>query len=148
MAEGTGEEKSVSGELSRLGKQVAEAIGAAWESEDRKRLQVEVTQGLESFGNEVSEALRKASESDAARQVREQTEGVITQIREGDVSEQVRKGLISGLAAINEGLGKLLERLEAPSQPAAPAEPSAETEPAGAPAEPPSSPAESAPPDV
>lgn len=135
MAEGTGEEKSVSGELSRLGRQVAEAIGTAWESEDRKRLQTEVTQGLENFGNEVSEALRKASESDAARQVREQTEDVITQIREGDVSEQVRKGLISGLAAINEGLGKLLERLEKPSQPDAPAEP-------------PSSPDEPAPPDV
>lgn len=135
MAEGTGEEKSVSGELSRLGRQVAEAIGTAWESEDRRRLQTEVTQGLENFGNEVSEALRKASESDAARQVREQTEDVITQIREGDVSEQVRKGLISGLAAINEGLGKLLERLEKPSQPDAPAEP-------------PSSPDEPAPPDV
>jgi glycogen synthase len=125
MAEGTNEEKSISSELSRLGKQVADAINAAWASEDRKTLQADVTVGLESFGNQVSDAMRRASESEAARQIRDQTEKVVVQVREGDVTGEVRKGLIAGLEVLNRELGKLVERLETP--PAGPIEP-AETE--------------------
>jgi hypothetical protein len=125
MAEGTGEEKSISSELSRLGKQVADAINAAWASEDRKKLQADVTTGLESFGDQVSDAMRKASESEAARQVRDQTEKVVAQVREGDVTGEVRKGLIAGLEVLNRELGKLVERLETPlpAESAGPVEP-------------------------
>jgi hypothetical protein len=152
MAEVTGEEKSISSEFARLGKQVADAINVAWQSEDRKKLQAEVTSGLDSFGAQVSEAMRKASESDAATQIRDETEKVVTQIRESDVTGEVRKGLIAGLEVLNRELGRLVERLEVtPSPSAAPATDSAgpsETaeavaEPAAGstPAEPPSNPA-------
>jgi len=152
MTEETGEEKSISSELARLGKQVADAINVAWQSEDRKKLQAEVTSGLDSFGAQVSDAMRKASESDAATQIRDETEKVVVQIRESDVTGEVRKGLIAGLEVLNRELGKLVERLEVTPQPSAPVSESAGpaetaepvTEPAeGAnpPAEPPSDPA-------
>jgi hypothetical protein len=114
MAEGTEEEKSISGELGKLGKQVADAIDRAWESEDRKKLQLEIAKGLETFGEQVSDAMRKASESEAAKEIREQTDKVVSQVRESDVSGEVRKGLISGLEVLNRELGKLVERLEVP----------------------------------
>jgi hypothetical protein len=139
MTEGTGDEKTISGELNRLGKQVAEAINKAWESEDRKKLQTEVTTGLESFGSQVSDAMRKASESEAASQIRDQTEKVVAQVRESDVTGEVRKGLIAGLEVLNRELGRLVERLETPQEEAAPStaesaepvEPTADPEPAG-----------------
>jgi len=142
MSEGSGEEKTISSELSRLGQQVAEAINKAWESEDRKKLQSEVTTGLESFGSQVSEALRKASDSEAASQIRDQTDKVVTQVRQSDVTGEVRKGLIAGLEVLNRELGKLVERLEVPPQEpeppeadsggaAEPVEPPADPEPAG-----------------
>jgi uncharacterized membrane protein YccC len=141
MSEETSQEKSISSELTRLGKQVADAINVAWESEDRKRLQSEITTGLESFGGQVSDALRKASESDAATQVRDQTEKVVVQIRQSDLTGEVRKGLIAGLGILNTELGKLVERLEVEPQPAAPpaAESAGSDEPVTAPAEPPAS---------
>lgn len=120
MAEETGGEKGISSELSRLGKQVADAINVAWQSEDRKKLQAEVTSGLDSFGAQVSEAMRKASESDAATQIRDETEKVVVQIRESDVTAEIRKGLIAGLEVLNRELGKLVERLEVTPQPSAP----------------------------
>jgi hypothetical protein len=96
--------------------------------------------------------MRKASESDAATQIRDETEKVVVQIRESDVTGEVRKGLIAGLEVLNRELGKLVERLEVTPQPSAPVSESAGpaetaepvTEPAeGAnpPAEPPSDPA-------
>jgi signal recognition particle GTPase len=132
MTEETGDVKSISGELTRLGKQVADAINKAWESEDRKKLQAEVTTGLESFGTQVSDAMRKASESEAANQIRDQTEKVVTQVRESDVTAEVRKGLISGLEVLNRELGRLVERLEVPAQApeSAAAEPPETSEPA------------------
>ena len=142
MAEETGEEKSISSELARLGKQVADAINVAWQSEDRKKLQAEVTSGLDSFGAQVSDAMRKASESDAAAQIRDETEKVVAQIRESDVTGEVRKGLISGLAVLNRELGKLVERLEVTPPPSAPpaTESAGPAETAEATAEPPSDP--------
>jgi molecular chaperone GrpE (heat shock protein) len=128
MSEETGEEKTISVELNRLGKQVAEAIAKAWESDDRKKLQAEVTTGLEGFGTQVSDAMRKASESEAASQIRDQTEKVVAQVRDSDVTGEVRKGLIAGLEVLNRELGKLVERLEVTSQkPEAPAAESSET---------------------
>jgi hypothetical protein len=134
MSEGSGEGKTISGEFSRLGQQVAEAIGKAWESEDRKKLQAEVTTGLESFGAQVSEAMRKASESEGASQIRDQTEKVVAQVRDSDVTGEVRKGLIAGLEVLNRELGKLVERLEVPPQTPAPSE--AESAETAEPAEP------------
>ena len=138
MSEGSGEEKTISSELSRLGQQVAEAINKAWESEDRKKLQSEVTTGLESFGSQVSEALRKASDSEAASQIRDQTDKVVTQVRQSDVTGEVRKGLIAGLEVLNRELGKLVERLEVPPQESAP--PEADSGGAAEPVEPPADP--------
>jgi molecular chaperone GrpE (heat shock protein) len=139
MSEGTREEKSISSELTRLGKQVADAINLAWESEDRKKLQAEITTGLESFGVQVGDAMRKASESDAATQIRDQTDKVVAQVRQSDVTGEVRKGLIAGLEVLNKELGKLVERLEVEPQPAAPsaAESAGPAEPDTEPAEPP-----------
>jgi hypothetical protein len=133
MTEGNSEEKTISGEFDRLGKQVAEAINKAWESEDRKKLQAEVTTGLESFGSQVTEAMRKASESEAASQIRDQTEKVVAQVRDSDVTGEVRKGMIAGLGALNRELGKLVERLEV--APPASAPPATESEGPAKPAE-------------
>ncbi|PKO23190.1 MAG: hypothetical protein CVU38_05385 [Chloroflexi bacterium HGW-Chloroflexi-1] len=138
MSEEPRTERSIVDELSKLGKQVADAIKAAWESEDRKKLQTEITDGLQQFGNQVSEAVDKAGESKAATQIRERAEKVVTEVRESDVVDDVRKGLLTGLDAINKELGKLLEKLEAQRALEAPAEsvePPATPEPAEPPAE-------------
>jgi len=120
---------TITDELSKMGKLVAQAFQSAWESEERKKLEAEFSEGLRKFSDEVTTAAKKASESDAAKQLREQAEKVATEVKERDVAEEIRKGLLTGLEAINQELGKLVERLE-PKKPVAP-EPPAE-----APAEP------------
>ena len=49
------EGRSITEELGKLGKQMADAIKAAWESEDRKKLQAEILDGLQKFGDEVAQ---------------------------------------------------------------------------------------------
>jgi phage-related protein len=118
---------TITDELSKMGKLVAQAIQAAWESEERKKLETEVVDGLRKFGDEVAAATKKAGESDTAKQIKTQAEKVAADMQQKDVAGDIRKGLISGLEVINVELGKLVERLEPKKAPAEPvAEPVAE----------------------
>ena len=118
---------TITDELSKMGKLVAQAIQAAWESDERKKLEAEVADGLRKFGDEVSAAAKKAGESDTAKQIKTQAEKVAADVQQKDVAGDIRKGLISGLEVINQELGKLVERLEPKKAPAEPvAEPTAE----------------------
>lgn len=136
MSEEPKTEKTIADELNKLGKQVADAIKAAWESDDRKKLQAEITDGLEKFGAQVSEALDHAGKSETAQDFRVKAEKVVTDAREKGVVEDMRKGILTGLDTINKELGKLVEKLEtkpaaeAPAAPEAAAEPEAPAEPA------------------
>ncbi|MCX6027809.1 MAG: hypothetical protein NT169_00725, partial [Chloroflexi bacterium] len=107
MSEETHVEKNIADELNKLGKQVADAIKAAWESEDRKKLQNEITEGLQKFGDQMTDAAKKAAESDPAKQIKTQAEEVVTKVKESDVTEEVRKGLLGALETVNKELGKL-----------------------------------------
>ena len=118
---------TITDELSKMGKLVAQAIQAAWESDERKKLEAEVVDGLRRFGDEVSAATKKAGESDTAKQIKTQAEKVAADMQQKDVAGDIRKGLISGREVINVELGKLVERLEPKKAPAEPvAEPAAE----------------------
>jgi hypothetical protein len=132
------EGRSITEELSKLGQQMATAIKAAWESDDRKKLQAEILDGLQKFGDEVTEALDKAGKSETAQDLRVKAEKVATDVRTTGVAEDVRKGIISGLDVLNTELSKLVEKLEPKAEPAdqdpaaseAPAEPEAPEAPA------------------
>lgn len=105
-------ERSIADELARLGQQLAAAARTAWESDERKRLQNEITNGVQRFGQEISAAASKAVESDQAKEIKTRATRVAEDVQKTDVIEEVRKGLLVGLEAINRELGKMLERME------------------------------------
>jgi len=129
---------NISDELNKMGKLISQAVETAWESEERKRLEAEIVEGLRKFSDEFSAAAKKASQSESIQQIKTQAEKVAVEVKERDIVEDVRKGLLSGLAIVNDELGKLVERLETkpaaratqvPEPPAAP-EPPVASEPA------------------
>ncbi len=129
MAEEPRSETNIVDELDKMGQLVAQAVRSAWESEERKKLEAEIVEGLRKFSDQVSTTAKKASESDAAQQIKAQAEKVAAEVKEKDVAEEIRKGLLAGLEVVNQELGKLVERLEkkAPvEEAAAPAEAAAE----------------------
>ncbi len=104
--------QNIADELEKLGQQLAKTAKAAWESDERKKLQTEITTGVQRFGQELSAAFEKATTSDQAKEVKTRAEKVATDVQRIDVVEEMRKGFLVGLEAINRELGKLLERLE------------------------------------
>lgn len=106
------EERAIVNELEKLGKQLIGAAKAAWESEERRKLQDEIATGIQKFGKEIGVTLEKAGDSEQVQEIRTRAGKVATEIQQTDVVEEVRKGLLVGLEAINRELGKLLDRLE------------------------------------
>jgi MoxR-like ATPase len=131
MSEEMHEERNVAEELNNLGKQFVSVIRTAWESEDRKRIQDEIMEGLQKFGDEITNTLQKASESETGKEVTAKAEKVITDVKASDVADDVRKGLLSGLDALNVELGKLSEKLDAMAQKRAEAQAQPPVEPKG-----------------
>jgi hypothetical protein len=105
-------EGSIADELARLGQQLATAAQKAWDSDERRRLQNEITTGVQRLGQELSTAVSKATESEQAKELKTRATRVADDVQKTDVIEEVRKGLLVGLEAINRELGKMLERME------------------------------------
>jgi len=106
------EDRAIVNELEKLGKQLIGAAKAAWESEERRKLQDEIATGIQKIGQELGVTLEKASESEQVQEIRTRAGKVATDIQQTDVVDEVRKGLLVGLEAINRELSKLLDRLE------------------------------------
>lgn len=130
MSEEQKVERTIVDELNKLGAQVADALKAVWESEDRKKLQTEIAEGFQKFGAQVTETVDKVSSHETAKELRGKAEKVVEDIRGSDVAEEVRKGILTGLDALNRELSKLLEKLEAKAaEEGAPVEPETPTSP-------------------
>lgn len=106
-------------ELKNLGKQFADTIQSAWNSEERHRVEGEIRTGVKSFVSEVDKAIHEAKESQVAAKVKEEATEIKTKIETGDLGKKTRDGLVQGLQWLSEELGKLAEQF-------APAEKSSE----------------------
>lgn len=97
-------------ELKGLGKQFAETVQAAWNSEERQKVEAEIRQGMKSFVDEVDKAIRQVKESDVTTKVKEEAVEVKTKVESGELGRKAREGLVQGLQWLSEELGKLAEQ--------------------------------------
>jgi hypothetical protein len=107
----------VSAELKRLGRQFAETLQTAWNSEERQRIEVEVREGVKSFVNEVDRVFQEAKQSPAAGRVREEAAEIKSRVEESDIGNKARSGFVQGLQWMSEELGKLATKFSPPEKP-------------------------------
>ena len=100
----------VSAELKDLGRQFAETLRTAWNSEERQRIETEVREGVRSFANEVDKVIREARDSQAAARIKEEAEQVATKVESSDVGGKTRTVIVQGLQWLSEELGKLADQ--------------------------------------
>ena len=104
----------VAAELKDLGRQFADTLRTAWNSQERQRIEAEIREGVKSFADEVDKAIREAKESPTAARVREEAGQVVNKVETTDVGRRVRSGLVQGLQWLSEELGKLADQFTAP----------------------------------
>ncbi len=110
------EEAAVTRELQELGRQLAATARAAWQSPRRQELQQDITEGMRSLRDQLTDTIDTVRGNPRAQNVtqtvKENVGKVAETTRASDLVDDVRTGLASGLRELNDQLRRLSERLE------------------------------------
>ncbi len=107
------EAADLAAEFAELGKKIRNTVETAWTSEERKKIQAEIKDGLDRFVKEVDEAVRTARVSETGKKVETEVKRVADDIESGKVAGEVRKGLVTGLRALGNTLDKMADSFTA-----------------------------------
>ena len=101
---------NISDELRNLGKQFADTIQTAWNSDERVKLEAEIREGIKNFGEEINNVFSQAKESDAGQRIREEA----SKVDSSDAAQKVRSTLAQGIQWLSQELSKLSDSLATP----------------------------------
>ena len=104
------EGRDITGELRNLGQQFASTLEAAWNSQERVRVEGEIREGMKLFADEVGRVLNNVRESAAAQKVREEAVEIKQKVEEKELTHKARNGIAQGLGWLSQELGKLAEK--------------------------------------
>lgn len=100
---------NIEDELKNLGKQFAETIQSAWKSEEVKKVEAQIREGVKKFSEEVGNIFKDAKESKAGQKVGE----TVNKVDASEAAQSIKKGLAQGLQWLSQELGKLSESMTA-----------------------------------
>lgn len=109
-------QSEVSDALRDLGKQFAETIQTAWNSQERKEFEQEVREGVRRFGDEVNKVFNEAKESPTVKKAKDEATEVRTRVESGEVTRKARGGLVEGLQWLSQELARLAEQFSPPEK--------------------------------
>jgi hypothetical protein len=101
------ETPDIARELADLGKKLGDAINAAWNSEERNKIQGEIKEGLQRFSTEVDAAIKNLRESDVGEKVKSGVKQVREDVEAGKVADDLRRGTVTALRSLSEALDKM-----------------------------------------
>lgn len=103
-------QSDVTSEFRQLGKNLKEILEAAWESEERRKLQREIESGLSELERSLNQTIEELKESPTGKRIKEEAEDLRGRIRSGELEAQLREDLLSILRRVNTELEKAAER--------------------------------------
>lgn len=109
--ESSRESQALIDELNVLGAKFAEAIDAAWKSEQRKRLEEDLRTGIVGVAQSLEQHLKEFSRREETKKVLDKAEDVADKVRSSKVSQEVATALTQGLRSLSEHLDKLAHDL-------------------------------------
>ncbi len=139
MTDNQPDEEGLRKEFETLGKNLTDALRAAWDAPESKRLRDEVITGLSGLGTTLRRESENLANSPAAQQVKTEVEQIGERIRSSDAQAKVRHELLSALQTVNNELQKVIDHWSAAESSGSAATP----EPEAAPETPPDSPDQS-----
>lgn len=103
-------EDNLNNEFRNLGKNLVEAIHAAWENPERKKLQQDIESGLSELGGAVKSEIEKIQTSSTGQQIKSDLEDLQSRIKDSEIESKIREDLIKTLKAVNMEITKLSEK--------------------------------------
>ena len=104
--------EELTAEISRRAEAFTTAGRAAWNSDQRRQLEHDLSRGLRGLVDNVEGRLVEFNRSEQGQELREQAGRVVEKVRTSKVTEDVRDGLTKGLSAVAAELQEFAERME------------------------------------
>jgi heparin binding hemagglutinin HbhA len=98
--------ENIGDQLNELGKNLLAALQTAWESEERKKVQKEIEDGLANLGASLSQAAQEFSSSATGQSLKEDVKDIRDRWQSGEVGSKVRTEVSEALRKVNEELQK------------------------------------------
>ena len=112
------ENKSTSGtiadQLNELGRNLRDALQSAWQSEDRRKLQQEIEEGMASLGATLSQAAKDFSSTPTGKTITEDVKDLQQRWQSGEVGSKVHEDVVDALRRVNEELQKTTRKNPTP----------------------------------
>jgi len=96
-------------ELRKLGRQFGETISTAWNSEERRRFESEIREGVQTFAQEVDKAFKDISSSEPAQKAKSEASEFKDKAASGDIGQKTQSSLAKGLRWFSDELDKLAD---------------------------------------
>jgi len=110
-------EKDLREELNKLGASFLEVVKVAWQSDQRKQLEIDLKGGLNSVADNLEDGFKKVSESPQTKEFLERAEdvaeNVAEKVRQSEVAQELGQGLLRGLRSLSDQIDKLSADLQA-----------------------------------
>ena len=106
--------ENIGEQLNELGKNLREALQTAWESEERRKLQQEIEEGLANLGASLSQAAKEFSNSPTGKTIKEDVKDLHDRWQTGEVGSKARSEIVDALRKVNDELQKATRRNPAP----------------------------------
>ncbi len=99
-------EESISDQLNELGKNLRDMLQTAWESEERRKLQKEIEDGLANLSASLSQAAKDFSSSQTGQNLKDDVKDIQERWRTGEIRSKARTEILDALHKVNEELQK------------------------------------------
>ena len=98
--------ENIGEQLNELGKNLREALRAAWESEERVKLQQEIEEGLANLRDSLNQAAKDFTNSPTGQNLKEDVKDIHDRWQTGEVGTKVRAEITEALRTVNQELQK------------------------------------------
>jgi signal recognition particle GTPase len=105
---------NIGDQLNELGKNLRETLQTAWESDERRKLQQDIEEGLASLGASLSQAAKDFSSSQTGQTLKEDMKDLHEHWRTGEVGSKVHSEVVEALRKVNDELQKTTRKTPPP----------------------------------
>ncbi|MCL4868071.1 MAG: hypothetical protein KJ063_03805 [Anaerolineae bacterium] len=105
--EGKQSEADLVEEMKKLGRQFAEAIRAAWNSQERQKIETDVREGLDVFVSELEKGFKELRDSQAAQKAKQEVSQVKEKVDAADLGRRTKSAVAEGLRWLGEEFSNL-----------------------------------------
>lgn len=98
-------------EFKNLGESIQNLFNAAWDSEERRKLQQELEEGIDTLSSTIHQTAEEMKASQAGQQFKHDMEDLSGRWQSGELSEKVRAEVQNALRLASEGLNQAADGL-------------------------------------